>query len=198
MHRKQACRNGIPNNQIPLPRKPARMGHPSMFESRYILENDTSLVAPLIARIEEQITARGLFDELQLARIAVALNESLTNAINHGNLELDSELRQQNEQIYLRLGEVRRHQDPYACRRVKVVATLAPSHVQFVVRDDGPGFDPQSTRNPTDEANIERIGGRGLSLIRGFMDYVAYNFRGNEITMVKFTSTTNTHASASI
>jgi len=39
--------------------------------------------------------------------------------------------------------------------------------------------------DPTDPANLERIGGRGLLLIRTFMDEVRHNDRGNEVTLVK-------------
>ena len=43
-----------------------------------------------------------------------------------------------------------------------------------------------STANdPTDPANIELASGRGLLLIRTFMDEVLHNEVGNEITMVK-------------
>ena len=39
--------------------------------------------------------------------------------------------------------------------------------------------------DPTDPANLERVGGRGLLLIRTFMDEVTFNDRGNQITLVK-------------
>ena len=55
----------------------------------------------------------------------------------------------------------------------------------YVVRDEGPGFDPARLPDPTDPANLERVGGRGLMLIRTFMDQVSHNSRGNEITMIK-------------
>ena len=39
--------------------------------------------------------------------------------------------------------------------------------------------------DPTDPANIEKVSGRGLLLIRTFMDEVHHNKTGNEITMIK-------------
>jgi anti-sigma regulatory factor (Ser/Thr protein kinase) len=53
------------------------------------------------------------------------------------------------------------------------------------VRDEGPGFDPGGLPDPTDPANLERPCGRGLLLMKTFMDEVRYNDRGNEVTMRK-------------
>lgn len=154
-------------------------------ETRFVLESDTSLITPMIAYLQEQIATMRLSDDLQLMRIGVVMHESLTNAIYHGNLELDSELRQVDESIFYSLAKERRRDDRYSARRVHLTAQLSATEVRLVVRDDGPGFDPSELRNPTDEINMDRIGGRGLLLIRSFMDEVSHNARGNEITMVK-------------
>jgi len=53
------------------------------------------------------------------------------------------------------------------------------------VEDEGPGFDPATLPVPTDPANLERIGGRGLMLIRTFMDEVEHNEKGSRITLRK-------------
>ena len=55
----------------------------------------------------------------------------------------------------------------------------------ITIRDDGPGFDTTSLRDPTDPENLERAGGRGLLLINAFMSEVRHNDKGNEITMIK-------------
>ena len=54
-----------------------------------------------------------------------------------------------------------------------------------MVRDDGRGFDPSKLPDPTDPANLQKCCGRGLFLIRTFMDEVRFNDTGNEITMIK-------------
>ena len=54
----------------------------------------------------------------------------------------------------------------------------------YVITDEGPGFDPSSLPDPTDLENLEKASGRGLLLIRTFMDEVQHNDRGNELTMV--------------
>jgi anti-sigma regulatory factor (Ser/Thr protein kinase) len=55
----------------------------------------------------------------------------------------------------------------------------------YVVRDEGPGFDPSILPDPTDPANLEKVSGRGLLLIRTFMDEIHHDDHGREITMVK-------------
>lgn len=154
-------------------------------ESRFVLENDTCLIAPLVACLQEQMGMMRLFDEMQLTQIGVAVHESLTNAIYHGNLELDSELRQEDESIFYRLATERLQEPRFAARRVRLAATMSAAELRIVISDEGPGFRPTEVRDPTDKINMDRIGGRGLLLIRSFMDEVRHSPRGNEITMVK-------------
>ena len=79
----------------------------------------------------------------------------------------------------------RRQQQPYCGRRVFIGAEETRSGVTYSIRDEGPGFDPSTLSDPTDPSNLEKLSGRGLLLIRTFMDEVHHNPTGNEITMVK-------------
>ena len=74
---------------------------------------------------------------------------------------------------------------PTSDRRIEVEVRLARDKAVFVVRDEGLGFDPQSLPDPTDPANLDKTTGRGILLMRAFMDQVEFNARGNEVTMVK-------------
>ncbi len=151
----------------------------------FVLNNDPSQVAPVVGLLEQVATLLHPGDPIERIRIGIALNEALTNAMQHGNLELSSDLRQDDESIFRELGEQRRQQLPYRDRRVRVRATLSPCKAIYVVEDDGPGFDPATVPDPTGPANLERIGGRGLTLIRTFMDEVEHNARGNRIILTK-------------
>jgi serine/threonine-protein kinase RsbW len=53
------------------------------------------------------------------------------------------------------------------------------------VTDEGPGFRLDDVPDPTADENLQRPCGRGLMLIRAYMDEVSFNETGNEITMVK-------------
>jgi len=155
------------------------------LESRFVMENDTALVAPLVSHMEGDLTKMKLCEPGGLILMGVALHEALTNAILHGNLELDSALREAEEKRYYQLAKDRQHLGPYKDRRVYVTATLNRQEAVFVVRDEGNGFDPALLPDPTDPANLGRVSGRGLLLIQTFMDKVEHNERGNQITMIK-------------
>ncbi|GBD36271.1 Luminescence regulatory protein LuxO [bacterium HR36] len=153
--------------------------------TRFHLPNDVSLIPPLIEYVNQNLTRLRLCDETGLIRVAVALREALINAIYHGNLEVSSEIYEQDEKAYYRLIEERRDQEPYRSRIVEFIAEETPTEARYTVRDQGPGFDPKSIPDPTDPANLERTCGRGLLLIRTFMDEVWHNDKGNEIVMIK-------------
>src|SRR6516225_4480022 len=154
-------------------------------ESHFLLDNDPTLIPPLIGHLQENLARMNLCDEIGRIRVSVALQEALVNAIHHDNLEVRSNLREQDEKNYYSLIENRRKEKPYRMRRVHVVAKESPAEAAYVVRDEGPGFDPQTLPDPTDPCNLERCSGRGLLLIRTFMDEVYHNESGNQITLVK-------------
>ncbi len=152
---------------------------------RFVLDNDTTYIPPLISYLQEQMARMRLFNESHLIRIGMALCEALTNAVHHGNLELDSEWRQSDESLYYKKADERRQELPYSERRVRMLATLSGDEVSFVIDDEGSGFAVEEQRDPTEEINMDRMGGRGLLLIRSFMDQVTHNAIGNSITMIK-------------
>jgi CheY-like chemotaxis protein len=154
-------------------------------ETHFLLPNELSHIAPLIGHIQDNITRMGLCQESDLVRVAVALREALSNAIIHGNLQVDSALRAANEADYYQQIDERRTQEPYRSRTVQVIAEESRSEAIYVIRDQGPGFDCSNLPDPTDPANLESVSGRGLLLIRTFMDEVSFNDPGNEITMIK-------------
>jgi CheY-like chemotaxis protein len=153
-------------------------------ESHFVLDNDVSKVPALVGHIEQSLARMRLCDETGRIQVAVALREALVNAIFHGNLEVSSTLLEQTGDVFSELVERRRRQSPYQERRVYVVARETRSEATYLVRDEGSGFDPSTLPDPTDLANLDRPSGRGLLLIRTFMDEVRHNEKGNEIEMV--------------
>lgn len=79
----------------------------------------------------------------------------------------------------------RREVAPYRDRRIQVSARLTAGDAQFVIEDEGPGFDVSQLPDPTQSANLEQISGRGVFLMRAFMDDVRYNETGNQVTLLK-------------
>lgn len=154
-------------------------------ELTFELGNDMTALRPLIAYMQSQMRQLSLCDESDVIRISTALQEALVNAIEHGNLELDSALRELKDNTYSKLGSQRRGLAPYKDRKVHVTAVFDRDQAAWTIRDEGGGFDPQTLPDPTDPANMQRVSGRGLLLIRTFMDEVSFGGRANEICMVK-------------
>lgn len=155
------------------------------IRSEFRLDNDCQLVTPLVGYFQQNITHVGLCGDADRTRLGIALEEALVNAIYHGNLEVSSELRETDDVAYRALIEQRRLESPYRERRVHVTAEISRDRAEFVITDQGPGFDPHSLPDPTDPANLDRVCGRGVLLMRTFMNEVVYNDSGNQVMMVK-------------
>ena len=161
------------------------MGCMTRSDCAFVLENDCTLFGPLVMYLLDEIARMGLCDETECTRIGVAMEEALSNALFHGNLEVRSELREEDDKTYYALIEQRRLETPYRERRVHVEAELSRERVRVVVRDEGPGFDPSTLPDPTNPANLEKVSGRGVLLMRTFMDEVIYSDSGDAVTLIK-------------
>jgi serine/threonine-protein kinase RsbW len=119
-----------------------------------------SYVDPVVNYLMDRLTQFGL-SESPDSNTCTALHEALTNAIRHGNqLQPD--------------------------KKVTIVAELTCEQAVITITDEGPGFDPSAqVYDPAQEEHLLSHHGRGLWLIRHFMDEVNHNERGNQITMIK-------------
>ena len=151
----------------------------------FVIENDLELVASMVQYFQDTAFAMGICDETDRMRIGVALQEALTNASFHGNLEMSSELRECDHRDYYELAQKRAGLPPWSTRRIYVTSRFTANEVEFRIRDEGPGFNPKGLPNPTEAANLDRASGRGLLLIHSFMDEVRHNESGNEVTLIK-------------
>ena len=161
------------------------MGCMTMTECSFVLDNDPHLIGPLAAHLQEETARIGLCDEIEGTRLGVAIEEALKNALYHGSLELGGQLREEDREACEALVAQRRRQPPYQDRRIHVAAKIAPDGASFVVRDEGPGFDVSSLPDPNDPASLAATAGKGVLLMRSFMDEVSYNETGNAVTLVK-------------
>lgn len=156
-----------------------------MTRCSFVLDNDATMIPALVNYLRRLIRKTGLCDDTDGIRTCVALEEALNNALYHGNLELDSASREGDRAAYRALVEERRRSEPFRSRKVYVDVRVESMQGTFVIRDEGRGFDPQKLPDPTDPANLEKLSGRGLLLMRTFMDDVRFNDRGNEVTLIK-------------
>jgi len=149
------------------------------------LGNDPNLIPELAALIQEELLIFSIGDQTARMRVAIAIQESLANALYHGNLECSTDLRQEDERHFYRLADARRNIEPYCSRRIHLEMRIDRQEARIVIRDEGPGFDVASLDKPFDPEDLMRVGGRGMILIRSFFDEVTHNGLGNQITLVK-------------
>ena len=112
--------------------------------------------------------ARGIgLDEDSLHWVSVAIRESVINAIKHGNRNDTA------KRVFVEFETATRADVPELAIRI---------------RDQGEGFDPEQVANPLDAENLLKSSGRGIFLIRNFMEDVQLQRApegGMEIRMVK-------------
>lgn len=152
-------------------------------ELSFRLDNDPDLVTPLVDRLLEDLESLELRDAEGRVQVGIALREAMANAIVHGNLEVSSALRELEGNAYHDLIDQRQTEAPYMSRIVELTASTSAQGAVYVIRDEGPGFVPACVPDPTDPGNLLRCSGRGLFLIRTFVDAVEHNVEGNEITL---------------
>ncbi|HVJ85951.1 MAG TPA: ATP-binding protein [Caulifigura sp.] len=116
--------------------------------------------------VQERIV--GLMEEREFSMrdvfsVRLALEEALVNAIKHGN-QLDPD------------------------KSVRIHCDIEQDRVYVEIEDQGPGYIPDDVPDPTLDENIERASGRGLMLIKSFMNKVEFNEKGNCIRLEKLRS----------
>ncbi|MCC7292613.1 MAG: ATP-binding protein [Phycisphaerales bacterium] len=111
------------------------------------------------ADILRELRRCGYCNETTFA-IKLTLEESLTNAVKHGN-----------------------RCDP--CKKVVIRYGINEDKACFIIRDEGPGFDPEAVPDPTAPERISVPSGRGIMLMRAYMDRVEYRDRGREVFFMK-------------
>ena len=117
---------------------------------------------------KQQILAelqRCKFGEDATFAVKLALEEALTNAVKHGS---------QND----------------ASRDITIRYAVSPEKAVIIVRDEGPGFLPDNVPDCTHPDRLPLPEGRGIMLLRAYMDEVCFRDRGREVYFMKQRSST--------
>lgn len=128
-----------------------------------VIPSEVRLV-DLVHEVSQKLAELAGFSPDDALNVGLAVREAVINAILHGNKN-----------------------DP--SRNVDIRLDLPESGgIQVKIRDQGDGFNPEATPDPTDDEHVLNASGRGILMIRAFVDNVTFRFeegRGTEITMVK-------------
>jgi len=123
---------------------------PSTPEARLVVEKT------ILGYVQES----GYNDEEGVFSIKLALEETLVNAIRHGN-KLDND------------------------KQIRVAYGIDDDGLHIEVEDEGDGFDYDHLPDPTSPDRLELPHGRGIMLIRHYMDKVEFNEKGNLVKLTK-------------
>ncbi len=129
--------------------------------TRLVLPSHIEAVADAAAAVMDFIKNCGVTEEAAFG-IEMAVREAVTNAMVHGNQEDEAKL-------------------------VEVIFNCRGNELEVEVGDQGAGFDPSDVPDPTDPANILKTSGRGIFLMRTFMDQVEWLARPEGGTAVRMT-----------
>lgn len=154
-------------------------------EYEFSLHNSRALMSAMSRFLRQAAQAMAVCSDKDLLRFGIALEEALLNACLHGNLDLDSALRERDGDEFEATADERASSDPWKDRRVTVRATFTRSQAKIEVEDEGAGFDPASLPDPTDPENLLKPHGRGVMMMRLFMDEVHWNETGNHVTLIR-------------
>lgn len=124
------------------------------------VESRASAIVGICKQILSELEGNG-FSKDDIFAVHLALEEAFINAVKHGN-----------------------KMDP--AKKVKIEYSVGPDKVEVSVTDEGDGFDPQTVPDPRSGKNLYKPEGRGLFLIKSYMDMVRFNEQCNCVYMVRY------------
>ena len=122
-----------------------------MAEPKYFLEIEST--PNNLITVEEFVNYFSVelgLDQEKINGLLLAVTEATTNAIIHGN---------KNNKL----------------KMVRIYVFVEGKDISIVIKDEGKGFDPSIIPDPTDPENLLKDSGRGLYLMRVYMDGLSYN-----------------------
>ncbi len=125
-----------------------------------VLSSTPSAVADVYQQIMPGLQALN-FSEDDIFAVHLALEEAFINAVRHGN-----------------------KMEP--TKAIKIDYAIEPDKIEVCMTDEGEGFDPDVIPDPRYGDNLYKPAGRGMLLIRSFMDVVEYGKKGNSIRMIRY------------
>jgi DNA-binding response OmpR family regulator len=157
-------------------------------ERRHFLFRSDELDVPsLVRHLTDRLVPMGFASTSNLDVIAMALHEALVNALEHGNLELESTLKGDLfalEDPYSKLREERMADPIFAGRLIEIRLAMDTERFELEISDEGRGFDTSQVSALPMGSDMGSHCGRGLPLIFLVMDEVHFNDKGNQIRLV--------------
>jgi len=134
----------------------------AILQKSVTVNNTISDVAAVCSQILELAKNNG-FSREDIFAIHLSMEEAFINAVKHGN-------------------------NADASRHITVDYSISPDRIEISVSDEGPGFDYKNLPDPRQEQNLQKPSGRGVLLMRSYMDSVEFSETGSSVRMTKYKS----------
>ena len=128
-----------------------------MFVRRVEVPFNRAAIEAVQVEVTTELNNRG-YDEGAAFAVRLAIEEALVNGFRHGNA-----------------GD--------SAKTVQFECEIDENSIRIEIVDQGPGFNPGTIPDPTEEANLETPSGRGIMLMRAYMTEVEYVAPGNRVRM---------------
>jgi serine/threonine-protein kinase RsbW len=122
------------------------MKKPKILPDGIVIPSSTDYLADVDQYLEEKFSSAGI-DASVITDLAISVSELVNNAINHGNRS-------------------------DASKEVDIRFAMSPSELRIVVCDQGTGFNIDRVDDPIDDDNLLREVGRGIFIVRNFVDEI--------------------------
>lgn len=161
-----------------------KVDNPDLRLAEFSAPTQPTCIGLLRDRLLSALEEFGINCEHGEMQTTMAVEECLANAFYHGNLELDSALKEDGSDRFTELAKERCRTSPWQDRRVRITELATPFGLWITICDEGSGFDVQAALKRTEDPLSMLASGRGLIMMKAFTDALIFNPVGNEVTLV--------------
>lgn len=160
------------------------------IDKEYVLDNDYFNVDRIVCAITYELVTYFTFSDLEKIRLGLA--ELLTNAIEHGNLGITYQEKNETTEhgSFHKLIENRLSQERTKYLNTNVKLSLSSSKLEFIITDSGNGFNYHKLDGMDNEIisieDILKLHGRGIRMAKMYYDSIVYSGKGNVVTLTKY------------
>lgn len=155
---------------------------------KFIFPTEYDGTSSIIPRVMEKV-GDDFFSTDDRVGIELGLSELITNAIEHGNLNITYDEKtavSDSPKGMMDLCHKRLLDEEIASRVITIYYEFSPDECKWTIIDEGNGFDLSKVPDPTEKfVKADLFHGRGIMFSRALFDSVEYHGKGNEVVVTK-------------
>jgi anti-sigma regulatory factor (Ser/Thr protein kinase) len=142
-------------------------------------------IEPTVDYLHKRALLAGAVQERRSRKLMVALHEAITNAVIHGNLEVESVLKEQAPEAFAERLAKHASDEVLSSRLVEIVVDFDGETCHWIITDEGKGFDVERVveRCMNADPEIQLASGRGILMMKSFLDDVRFEHGGRRVIL---------------